>query len=69
MTYKDKIHELTKCTFLPGSWDKRFVRDMMSKDVNKLTQKQKEWIDKLHHKYRRQISRLRCQRKKIGKVI
>lgn len=42
-----------RVTFLPGSFDKRFVRDL--KSVQELTQGQGEYLDKVFHRYRRQI--------------
>lgn len=48
------------CTFLPGSWDKRFVRSLYSQlesEPNKsLTLKQQKHLRQLHHRYRNQLS-------------
>lgn len=48
------------CAFLPGSWDKRFVRslyDQLEKDKDKpLTLKQKEELWRIHLSYRKQLS-------------
>ncbi len=48
---------LAKCTFLPGSWDKRFARDMAAaaKISADLTTKQAAHVLRLGHKYRRQL--------------
>ena len=48
-----KLLALYKCTFLPGSWDKRFVHGLVN--AAEITDKQAEWIDKLTYKYRRQL--------------
>lgn len=48
---------LSGCTFLPGSFDKRFVRDLSSlpdKEAKELTDKQKRYLWKLVYKYRKQ---------------
>lgn len=51
--------KLSRCTFLPGSYDKRFVRDMHAIAENKpeqeLTEKQDAYLRTLMHRYRRQI--------------
>lgn len=55
---RSKLDDLAGCTMLPGSWDKRFVRDMRGRpDDFEPTEKQATMIDKLHHRYRRQIGR------------
>lgn len=47
---------LCRCTFLPTTWDKRFVRALAQHDSTKpLSEKQQEWLWKLVWKYRRQI--------------
>lgn len=47
---------LWRCTFLPGTWDKRFSRALAKRDASKpLSEKQQEWLWKLVWKYRRQI--------------
>jgi len=55
----EKAKQLSRCRFLPGSFDKRFARDMGSIAENKpdheLTEKQSAYLDKLAYKYRRQI--------------
>lgn len=50
------LQRLKQCTFLPGSYDKRFVRNLSAapKDVN-LTKGQADYLSKLEHKYRRQL--------------
>lgn len=50
---------LGRCTFLPGSWDKRFARDIAalaehSPDKD-LTDRQAAHLLRLTHKYRRQM--------------
>lgn len=58
-TQRQKVRELARCTFLPGSYQKRFVRDLEAR-VNEdtpLTEKQAAYLDKLHHMYRNQIAR------------
>lgn len=47
------LDQLSGCTFLPGSWDKRFVRDLAGTD-RELTAKQAAAIERLAYKYRRQ---------------
>lgn len=41
-------------TYLPGSYDKRFVNSMPLDGIS-FTEKQIAYIEKLGHKYRRQI--------------
>lgn len=50
------VDALVRCTFLPGSWDKRFVHDMSRLGESKMTGKQADSIIRLVHKYRRQLS-------------
>lgn len=57
------IKALNKCIFLPGSFDKRFARDMYSIMTNDnadkpLTEKQGGYLAKLFHKYRKQIGHI-----------
>ena len=55
---RKKVNELNRCTFLPGSYAKRFVRDMHSTpDDQELTVKQAYYLDKLYYNYRGQITR------------
>ena len=52
------IADLTFCRFTPGSWDKRFARDMgerVSFGPTSITAKQYAWVWKLAWKYRRQL--------------
>lgn|SRR3990167_1294402 len=44
---------LPRCTFLPGSPEKRFVRQ--NKNATALTEKQREWLRKITYHYRKQI--------------
>ena len=55
-----KVQQLIRCTFLPGSYQKRFVQDLHARleDDTPLTEKQAAYLDKLHHMYRKQIERL-----------
>lgn len=54
----EKIAALGRCTFQPASYDKRFVRSMESKQVGEeLSPKQAAFLDKLTHRYRRQLGR------------
>lgn len=59
---KNMIRRLSFCSMLPGSWDKRFVRDMLRQVTNSglISQKQQACVDKLAHKYRRQIGYCLC---------
>lgn len=47
------VSALSKCTFLPASWDKRFVNDMLGRQ--KFSQKQADAVRRLVHKYHRQM--------------
>jgi hypothetical protein len=47
------VAQLGRCTFQPGSWDKRFVRSVTGAEV--LTPRQAITIFLLRHRYRRQI--------------
>ena len=56
------IELLSGCTFLPGSWPKKFVRSLFAGPENqKITVKQRRWIWKLVHRYRRQIKNKRVE--------
>ena len=50
---------LEACSFLPGSWDKRFARNMAAKSrhapAGDFTEKQRVHLIRLAHRYRRQI--------------
>jgi hypothetical protein len=60
---RQKIRDLARCTFLPASYPKRFVRDMESllsvEPSPELSEKQATYLDKLHHMYRRQIGKFK----------
>lgn len=50
------IENLARCTFLPGSWNKRFAKGLVALPENHaLTVKQRECLWKLVYRYRRQI--------------
>ncbi len=52
----DLIHKLSRCTFLPGSYEKRFVRDLSScPPEQELTEKQARFLLKVGWRYRRQL--------------
>lgn len=54
---KRMVDELSKCVFLPGSYEKRFVRELAYRGIKyELTAKQCAFLAKLHHSYRRQIA-------------
>lgn len=66
---KTAIRLLSRCTFLPASYDKRFARNMgyalqaQEAEPNNslpLTGKQDEYLFALVHKYRRQHGRCTC---------
>jgi hypothetical protein len=50
---------LARCTFLPGSWQKRFARDMAAMATHApdhpLSERQTAWLIRLAHTYRRQL--------------
>lgn len=49
------VAELSHCSFYPGSYDKRFVRDLASYPPDKaLTEKQAAFLHKLAWRYREQ---------------
>ncbi len=53
------ILRLSECRFSPGSWDKRFVRDMQheASQLNPLiTERQAEQLPRLAHRYRKQLA-------------
>lgn len=68
----EQISALRKCTFLPGSYDKRFVRDVGSCLDNmpekELTERQVTYIKTLYHKYRKQIQNHKALCEICGKV-
>jgi hypothetical protein len=47
--------DLSRCSFLPGSFDKRFAKQLVNWKDREMTEKGREMLKKLHHKYRRQI--------------
>lgn len=50
-----KCHSaLSACTFLPASWDKRFVRSIPA-DIRTTTERQRYWIVFMTKRYRKQI--------------
>jgi len=52
------IQGLRGCTFLPGSWDKRFARDMETLGpCDMLSPKQEVQLERMAWRYRRQIGR------------
>ena len=54
---RTNISKLVRCTFLPASFDKRFVKNIASQLANsgEITEKQRAYLVKLVYKYRRQI--------------
>jgi len=46
---------LLQCTFLPGSFDKRFVKQLPNWQDREMTEKGRAMMLKLFQKYRRQI--------------
>lgn len=55
------VNDLSRCTFQVASYNKRFVRSMVARAENEktVTKKQGDNIRRLHHRFRKQISRLR----------
>lgn len=56
----EMVSLLAQCRFAPATWDKRFVRDMHArgKDAS-LSEKQAEQINRLFHRYRKQIAAIK----------
>lgn len=58
------IKMLSRCTFLPASFDKRFVRSMVDKandpEPTPLTPKQDALLWRMVHRYRRQHGKCTC---------
>ena len=52
--HKLKLIMLSKCVFQVGSFDKRFVRNLQGQTAD-LTPKQALCLEKMFHRYRRQI--------------
>jgi hypothetical protein len=51
----EKIQALSKCRFLPASFDKRFARSMANKALgDELSPRQAKQLDRIFHRYRRQ---------------
>lgn len=46
---------LLNCSFLPGTFDKRWVNQLPNWYGRKMTKKGRETMERLVHKYRRQI--------------
>jgi hypothetical protein len=61
--YETLIRQLSRCKFLPGSWDKRFVRDLAARlhpgETLELTDNQRAQLDRLAHSYRKQLAKLK----------
>lgn len=65
---KQAIRKLSKCTMMPGTWEKRFCRDMAAKLYNDeqtnvpvtLTAKQDAALVALVHRFRRQHKACEC---------
>lgn len=65
MTEQQRIWlgQLSRCMFLPGSWDKRFVRDVSAYPADhELTDKQAAALHKLAYRYRRQRGDLKMRK-------
>lgn len=59
-TRRRKVKYLERCSFRPGSYEKRFVRDMHGRpDEETLTIRQAHFIDVLYWKYRKQIGAMK----------
>lgn len=56
---RSKLRGLSFCTMLPGSYEKRFVRELVSKPSGyELSPNQKRMLDVLYWRYRGQINSL-----------
>lgn len=53
-------HALAFVTFLPASFDKRFARGIQEIEEAGITDKQREYLTKIVHRYRRQIPTARA---------
>jgi hypothetical protein len=53
-TFEKANYINTHTTFLPGSYDKRFIRSVSSMNPDLLTKKQIDLIERMWHRYRRQ---------------
>lgn len=50
------ITKLSACKFLPGTWAKRFVRDLSNASPEvKLSEKQVEWLYRLVYRMRKSL--------------
>lgn len=55
--HHQRIQALNKCTFLPGSWPKRFVRSLATYPADKeLTEAQERWLTRIAWMWRNQLS-------------
>lgn len=55
---RTKLQALARVTMLPGSFDKRFVRDVGGYGAEKeLSEKQAALVETLWHRYRRQLAK------------
>jgi hypothetical protein len=56
-----KAKLLNQCTYLPGSFEKRFARNIAAMSeynpTKELTEKQALWLEKQFYRYRNQISK------------
>lgn len=56
---RDQVDRLARCRMLTVSWDRRFVADLASYPPHRpLTPKQQYWLDRLTHRYRKQLKAL-----------
>ena len=51
---KKAVSLLNRCTFIPGSFDKRFVRTLNGKGEKPITENQEKYLWKLVWAYRKQ---------------
>jgi hypothetical protein len=53
---RQQINALARCSILPGTWDKRFVRDLAALPAgSQISPRQAQMIARLLHRYRRQL--------------
>lgn len=61
---KRAIMRLAHCSFLPGSWDKRFIKSLYKLAdppikgivaVDEISEKQSYWINHMIHRYHKQL--------------
>jgi hypothetical protein len=58
--WRQQARRLARCSFLPGSWDKRFARDLAARAEDPeatITEKQAAALARLTQRYRRQLGR------------